>query len=438
MAGSIRPRPEKGRNVYELRIFVGRDARGRVRQKSKIFRGTRRAAEMELARLVTENVDEPVVIPQESASAFGPSTTINMAIKAWQDNGWQDLSPSTTLRYASIWTTHIKDSIGRRQIATLGPYDVELYLRRLKSEGLSESSVRQTRAILHRACRLARKWSGNALPNPVSGTEMPDWMLHEQPDAVRAPTLSEVRSLLAASREFGARVHGFVAVVASTGMRRGEACALRWSDIDFERSTVTVDESIVAADGGAQIKAPKSRAGIRTVALDQVTLSSLLALRRGTDELAVLGGFVVEPSHFVFATELPGVLPPHPDTMSHSFSRIRKEAGVSADVHLHSLRHFQATVLDSVISEAQKQSRLGWSTVHMARHYTDGVEEEDRRAAEHLGALFAAEGEGAPQVGHTPAPGVKKRSRLAGSGSGSEPSIRRSTARRGTRRRPLS
>ena len=228
-----------------------------------------------------------------------------MAIKAWQDNGWQDLSPSTTLRYASIWTTHIKDSIGRRQIATLGPYDVELYLRRLKSEGLSESSVRQTRAILHRACRLARKWSGNVLPNPVSGTEMPDWMLHEQPDAVRAPTLSEVRSLLAASREFGARVHGFVAVVASTGMRRGEACALRWSDIDFDRSTVTVDESIVAADGGAQIKAPKSRAGIRTVALDQVTLSSLLALRRETDELAVLGGFVVEPSHFVLPPSFP-------------------------------------------------------------------------------------------------------------------------------------
>ena len=138
MAGSIRPRPEKGRNVYELRIFVGRDARGRVRQKSKLFRGTRRAAEMELARLVTENVDEPVVVPQESARAFGPSTTINMAIKAWKDNGWQDLSPSTTLRYASIWTTHIKDSIGRRKIATLGPYDVELYLRRLKSEGLSE------------------------------------------------------------------------------------------------------------------------------------------------------------------------------------------------------------------------------------------------------------------------------------------------------------
>jgi hypothetical protein len=41
-----------------------------------------------------------------------------------------------------------------------------------------------------------------------------------------------------------------------------------------------------------------------------------------------------------------------------------------------------------VISEAQKQTRLGWSTVQMARHYTDGVDEEDRRAAEHIGRLL--------------------------------------------------
>ena len=151
------------------------------------------------------------------------------------------------------------------------------------------------------------------------------------------------------------------------------------------------------------------------MALDQVTLSSLLALRRETDELAAWEASSLEPSHFVFATELPGVLPPHPDTMSHAFSHIRAQAGVSADVHLHSLRHFQATVLDPVISEAQKQSRLGWSTVHMARHYTDGVEEEDRRAAEHLGALLA-EGEATEPADRADAgSGVKKRLPPAGS-----------------------
>ncbi len=57
-------------------------------------------------------------------------------------------------------------------------------------------------------------------------------------------------------------------------------------------------------------------------------------------------------------------------------------------VHLHSLRHFQSTELDSVVTEAQKQARMGWSTIHMARHYTDIVSSEDRRAADHIGALL--------------------------------------------------
>ena len=59
-----------------------------------------------------------------------------------------------------------------------------------------------------------------------------------------------------------------------------------------------------------------------------------------------------------------------------------------------------------VISEAQKQARLGWSTVHMARHYTDVIEEEDRRAAEHIGCLLAGKESGEPQTGQVSAPGA--------------------------------
>jgi len=95
--GSIRKRDDRGKNVYELRVFLGRDDYGRVRHKSTVFPGPLRAAETELARLVTEQAAEPDPVPIETA--FGPTTTINMAILAWKENGWQDLSPSTTRRY---------------------------------------------------------------------------------------------------------------------------------------------------------------------------------------------------------------------------------------------------------------------------------------------------------------------------------------------------
>jgi hypothetical protein len=191
IAGSIRPRPDKGADTFELRVFLGRDAAGRVRHKSTLFRGSQRAAERELARLVTAQDVEPSVVSDDTSRRWGPATTVNDAITGWKHNGWQDLSPSTTRRYASIWSTHVEGSIGRRKIASLGPYDVELYLRGLKTKGLSEASVRQTRAMLHRACRLARKWSGNMLANPVADTELPDWAIHEQRDVVRALAVEE-------------------------------------------------------------------------------------------------------------------------------------------------------------------------------------------------------------------------------------------------------
>ena len=83
-------------------------------------------------------------------------------------------------------------------------------------------------------------------------------------------------------------------------------------------------------------------------------------------------------------------VPPHPDNISHAFSKIREKAEVAPDSHLHSLRHFRATQIDPVISEAQEQVRFGWSTVQMARHYTDGMPEQDRRAADPMGLLLAA------------------------------------------------
>ncbi|HVA05729.1 MAG TPA: hypothetical protein VNG12_03205, partial [Acidimicrobiales bacterium] len=71
MAGSIRKRGDKGPNAYELRVYLGRDESGKVRHKSSLFRGTRRAAEMELARLVTGQADVPALVPQERERAFG-------------------------------------------------------------------------------------------------------------------------------------------------------------------------------------------------------------------------------------------------------------------------------------------------------------------------------------------------------------------------------
>jgi len=386
MPGSMR---ERQPNVWELRVFLGRDASGKVRHGNQTFRGGKRAAERELSRLVAAAENEPVPPPVVEAPRWSDHTTINEAIEGWKENGWEDLSPSTVRRYENMWMKHVHGTIGRERLTTLSPYDVEKYFRRLKADGLAEASVRQIRALMHRACRLAHKWSGGVLPNPIADTELPTWALDER-DEVRAPSLDEVRTLIATADKLDPSFAAVLRLVAATGMRRGEVCALRWNDIDLSARTVHISQSVVAAKGGAILKSPKTRASIRTVAIDSDTASILRRLQLTQRSLAVACGLILRPEAFLFSSEPGGLGPPHPDAMSHTFATVRTKGKVAADVHMHSLRHFHATVLDPVISEAQKQTRLGWSTVKMARHYTDSVPEEDRRAAAHVGNMLSS------------------------------------------------
>jgi integrase len=390
MVGSMRQRKDRGGDTWELRVYLGRDDRGRPKQRSILFRGGKRAAERELARLVAEQDSSLATVPHEQARAWGSSTTINQAIEGWKENGWADLSPKTVRGYEEIWERYVRDTIGPKRIAMLNAFEVEQYFRRLKDQGAGRDTVRRVRVVIGRACRLAAKWSGGTLTNPVADTELPSWPMSEQPDPVRAPEVAEVQDLIRAATEFDERFGAFVHLTAATGMRRGEACAIRWTDIDWKESTIRVDKSIVAAKGGAMVKDPKTKASIRTVSVGDGTLAILKALRSSQIQLAKLCEVPFAADGFVFSTEPGGGLPPHPEAMSHTFIKVRRHAGIAADVHLHSLRHFQATILDPIIPESQKQARMGWSTVRMARHYTDGIATEDRRAAEHVARVLHA------------------------------------------------
>jgi integrase len=388
MPGSIRKRPELGPDAWELRVFLGRDGRGRVRHKSRTFRGSKRAAEKELGRLVVAQDFEPEVPMEREAQEWNQTTTVNNAIEGWKQNGWDDLSPVTVRRYENVWKVHIEKTIGKQRIATLTPYEVERYFRKLKADGAGRETVRYVRSLLNRACRLARKWSNSTLPNPIAETELPSWSIDERATPVRSPSAAEVRRLLAKASELDPRFATCLRVIAATGIRRGEACALRWSDIDWKKGTIVIDEAVVAGEGGATIKTPKTRASIRTIALDPGTMERLEKLRTEQERLAIDVGTDVEGASFMFSAEPGGVIPPHPDSVSHAFAKSRQAAKLPKDIHLHSLRHFQATSLDAVIPERQKQARLGWSTVHMARHYTDAISAEDEKAAEHIGTLL--------------------------------------------------
>ena len=382
--GSMRLRTPP--DTWELRLYLGRDSSGRVRHKHTTFVGSKRAAERELARLSLEFESTAQPSPDQG-TLWGVRTTFNDAILAWKENGWQDLSPKTVSDYESLYRRHIKDKVGDKAIAKIGVFELEAYFRTLSQNGLGTSGIRQVRAILHKAAKLAGKWSGGVIPNPVSLADLPK--SSSKSGQVRSPTLEEVRTILQIAEEGNnIQIAVMIRLIAATGMRRGEAAALRWSDISFQLQEVIIDEAVVGAQGALVIKTPKTFGSLRTVAVDSETIRALRDLRSSQLATAQSCGFSLGDDAFVFSYSPDGSAPPHPDSISHGFKKIAKQAGIAPDVHLHSLRHFQATVIDPIVSERQKQARLGWSTSHMARHYTDPISDEDRKVANEVGRLL--------------------------------------------------
>jgi integrase len=198
---------------------------------------------------------------------------------------------------------------------------------------------------------------------------MPEWRYDEQAEPVRAPSAKEVRAILAAAETWDRRLWLFIRVTAASGARRGEVCGVRWSDIDWTEGSIRLDEAVIAAPGGGILKQPKTRTSVRTIAVDAGTLEALRSMRAEAEEFANDCGESLHVDGFVFSVSPDGL----------------------ADLHLHSLRHFQSTEIDAVVTEAQKQARMGWSTIHMARHYTDAISSEDRGAADHIGVLLDQE-----------------------------------------------
>ncbi|MCP3881295.1 MAG: tyrosine-type recombinase/integrase [Sulfitobacter sp.] len=160
-----------------------------------------------------------------------------------------------------------------------------------------------------------------------------------------------MRALLVAASELDPTLGAYVRLVAATGMRRAEACAVRWGDLDLdlEAKTLTVARSHVAVPGIRQDKETKTPS-TRTVILGYATVGVLAQLRESRVEVGT------DPELPVFTDD--GGTTWRPDGASARWARVRKKAGVDKSIRLHDLRHWQATPL----LDADVPLPTGWAT----------------------------------------------------------------------------
>jgi integrase len=262
----------------------------------------------------------------------------------------QGRRPSTVDSYRRCFDYVLTD-LGGKRLDALTVHDLdELYARLLVSGkrqsdgGLSPRSVRYVHTVLQKALSdavrkgtLARNVAEVASP-PSSKSTQPPEMAWWRPD--------ELRAFLAmtANEPLGPLFR----VAAMTGMRRGEVCGLRWSDVDLDRGRLEVRHQLNvvrgAPDGGLLFsETTKTENGRRAIDLDGSTVSVLRTQSRRQKEQRLAVGAGWQNERDIVFTEADG-RPLDPESVAKVFARRVARSGLPR-LRFHDLRHTHAAHL---------------------------------------------------------------------------------------------
>lgn len=166
----------------------------------------------------------------------------------------------------------------------------------------------------------------------VLQTYRPDFVLHttlpqKKKPSIDIPTEDEIKKLFDMTE--GTDLYIPVLLGAVCGMRRGEIGALTWDSIDFEKQTITIDQSLVLGEDHEWIeKTPKTTAGARTIRMIPLVAS---ALQKAKDDRTTPDGYITI----------------RPDLISNRFYNLIRKSDLP-NYRFHDLRHYTVSVMLSL------------------------------------------------------------------------------------------
>lgn len=152
---------------------------------------------------------------------------------------------------------HIKPALGHLVLGSITPAHLE-ELYRVKRATLASRTVAYLHAIIRSALTRAEK-QGIIGHSPCRLVELP----HSQRPEIKPLTLDEAMHFLAVAGKD--RFAVLWTLVLNTGLRQGELLGLRWQDINWERGTLTVGQTLQFIDGRLETGRGKSDKSRRTI-----------------------------------------------------------------------------------------------------------------------------------------------------------------------------
>lgn len=283
------------------------------------------------------------------------------------------LKPSGKAHYGRILGKHVLPTLGKFELGEVAPQDIQALIRAKLAAGLSVQTalhIKNAISAIFRYAKGMRAYSGDL---PTEGVRMPAVQAVER----RSLNWPQVQMIAA---ELPEQVEILVIVLTLTGLRIGEAVALRWKRVNLDGEPKVVDGEILPAYTLAvrenhvlgqygTLKTPKSR---RNIPLSAEAWIALSRLQPGAPDAPVFANRVGKPIDWR-------------NIAMRFLKPTVKRLGLPW-VSFHTLRVTNATLADQAgLSVSERQRILGHSSAAMTMHYTKPELETMRERMEMIG-----------------------------------------------------
>lgn len=295
-------------------------------------------------------------------------------------------SENSRSSYRQFLDRHILPILGDLPMGDISPAMLTKLLLEFQKGGKSHSSAVKLYNILNGIFKMAFL-DGSINENPMLRVSRPAPRKDERPqeECDKSYTVQQLRHILKCLDDEPLKWQAYINLVADTGMRRGEACGLQWTDIDFKGGSVTIRRNLqYTPSAGIYVDSPKNRKS-RSVDIGPQVIALLRRLQTEQASKCI--------SKWVF-TQDNSADPMHPQSPTRYFKRFGQRYGVK-DFHPHKLRHTSASLaLTNGADVVSVSERLGHSdTAVTLRMYAHANEESIRRAGQIVRDALKAEGE---------------------------------------------
>lgn len=384
---STRKRTTKdGTPFYEISVSRGR---GQARLTSRWYPPAgwgQKAIDRELTRVAAEferKVKNGEVITRAEQRAQEYQQAMEAAqIKTFQQYSKMVFMPSLAIRcaentresYESNLRIWIYPAIGDMKMPEISPAQISALLLTIQSQGKAHGTVIKVYTVLHAVFKLA--YMTDVIErNPMDKVERPRPRKGEKNEAAAsAYTAKELQHILSCLNDEALKWRTMVQLLADTGMRRGECCALQWKDIDFQKNTISINGNLCyTKTAGVYLDTPKNGKS-RMVDVDPTVIGLLRQLRQEQTRHAM--------SKWVFTQE-GSTEPIHPQSPTRYLANFARRYGIH-DLHPHKLRHsFASVAITNGADIASVSEKLGHADKAVTlRMYTHADQESIQKASQ--------------------------------------------------------